>query len=585
LTGLSRSLRISAKELAMKSLHLGSRTVFAIVLAGLAVALTADSAGARESVRGRQAMVVSVCREASEVGVDLMKRGGNAVDAAVGVALALAVTFPEAGNIGGGGFMVVHPGRGATPVVIDYREVAPAAATRELFAELTSRLGHKAVGVPGTVRGLALAHGRFGSLPWRDVVQPAVRLADEGFALDVHLAESLNRIVAESRDFDEFCRVYGPRDEARQWQEGDILVQPELGRSLRRIAESGPDAFYRGVIADLIAEEMRRGGGLIGKEDLAAYRAIVREPAHTTFRGYDVYCPPAPSGGPVLIEMLNILENFDLKQQGRWSAATMHSIVESMRLAYFDRACFLADPRFVEIPRRLASKAYARELAAAIDPRRAGDSERLARSRQIELPPESPSTTHFSIIDADGMAVSNTYTLEQSFGSRVAVRGAGFILNNEMGDFGWRPGVTDRNGTIGTEPNLIEPGKRMLSSQTPTIVLKDGRPVLITGSPGGRTIINTVLQVLLNTLEFDMDLVDAIDAPRFHHQWFPDQVKFERKLLESHPQLMQSLSGMGHHFAEPVAAQGDAHSIWIDWQAGVYHGAADLRRHGCAVGL
>ena len=568
----------------MFSMHSVLRAASGVAVVSLIVAFPAESVRARQSVTGRQAMVVSVRQEASDVGVDVLKRGGNAVDAAVSVALALAVTFPEAGNIGGGGFMVIHPGPGATPVVIDYREVAPAAATRELFAELTSRLGHKTVGVPGTVRGLALAHQRLGSLPWRDVVEPAVRLAERGFPLDARLAESLNRIVATSPRFDELCRIYGPRDGAAQWREGDVLTQPELARSLRQIAEHGPDAFYRGAIADLIAEEMQRGGGLITKEDLAAYQAIVRKPAHTTFRGYDVYCPPAPSGGVVLIEMLNTLENFDLRQHGRWSAATNHLVIESMRLAYFDRACFLADPSFVEIPSRLESKEYAKQLAESIDIGRAGSSEHLAGSRGIALVAESANTTHFSIIDGDAMAVSNTYTLEQSYGSRVVVGGGGFLLNNEMGDFGWRPGVTDRKGTIGTEPNLIEPGKRMLSSQTPTIVLKDGKPVLLTGSPGGRTIINTVLQVLLNTLEFDMDLVDAIDAPRFHHQWFPDQVVFERKAFDAHPQLMKALLALGHKLASPVTAQGDAHSVWVDSQSGVYHGVADLRRNGYAAG-
>ncbi len=437
----------------MLSIYPISRMAAAVVLATLAIVPSAEPAQARKPVSSRQGMVVSVRQEASSVGVDLLKRGGNAVDAAVGVALALAVTFPEAGNIGGGGFMVVHPGNGSEPVVIDYREVAPAAANRKLFAGLSSRLGHKAAGVPGTVRGLARAHQRFGSLPWRTVVEPAVVLAERGFPLDAQLAASLNRIVAKSQEFDELCRIYGHKGGAGGWSEGDRLVQPDLARSLRQIAEDGPDAFYRGPIADLIAAEMQRAGGLIAKEDLAAYRAIIREPAHTTFRGYDVYCPPAPSGGVVLVEMLNILENFDLKQHGRWSAVTNHLIIESMRLAYFDRACFLADPSFVEVPQRLVAKQYAKQLAASIDPRQAGSSERLAGSRQISLAPEGSSTTHFSIIDVDGMAVSNTYTLEQSYGSRVVVRGAGFILNNEMGDFGWRPGVTDRKGTIGTEPN------------------------------------------------------------------------------------------------------------------------------------
>jgi gamma-glutamyltranspeptidase/glutathione hydrolase len=548
------------------------------------VARVAQADRSREPVVASHAMVVSVRPEASGVGVQILQRGGNAVDAAVAVALTLAVTFPEAGNLGGGGFMLVHPDDGSPPVVIDYREVAPAAATRELFAGLDSRLDHRAVGVPGTVRGLALAHDRFGALPWPDVVQPALELARQGFVLDQALAASLNQIVAASQQFDEFCRVYGKQAGTGQWSTGDRLRQPDLARSLEEIANDGPNAFYQGQIAQQIAAEMERGGGLITREDLAGYRAMIRQPARTTFRGYEIYCPPAPSGGPVLIEMLNILEPFDLRQHGRWSAAANHVIIEAMRLAYFDRACYLADPEFVQIPEQLLTKAYAQRLAASIDLQRAGSSEELARSRHIPLASEGASTTHFSIVDSRGMAVSNTYTIEQSYGSRVVVRGAGFILNNEMGDFGWRPGVTDRQGTIGTPPNLVEPGKRMLSSQTPTIVCKDGRPVLLTGSPGGRTIINTVLQVLLNTLEFKMSLVEAVDAPRMHHQWFPDHVVFERRAAETRPQLMQQLADLGHQIAPPVASQGDAHSIWIDWQPRRFCGVADQRRSGCAAG-
>lgn len=550
----------------------------------LAVAFNTHSLGAREPVVGRNGMVVSVCPRASAFGADILKCGGNSVDAAVAVAFALAVTFPEAGNVGGGGFMLVHPGGGREPVVVDYREVAPATATRELFATLDSRLGHKAAGVPGTVRGLALAHQRFGRLPWKAVVAPAVQLARNGFTMDASLAASLNRIVSRSPSFHEFCRVYGKDGGRKVWRKGDLLLQTDLARTLQMIADGGGDAFYGGRIAELIEAEMQKAGGLIAKEDLASYRAKFRTPSHTVFRGHDIYCPPAPTGGIVLVQMLNVLENFDLAAQGRWSARTNHLIIEAMRLAYFDRACYLADPDFVRVPERLTSKEYAAGLAAKIDPNHAGSSERLAQSRQIALTPESDHTTHFSIIDSEGMAVSNTYTLEQSYGSRVVVRGAGFILNNEMGDFGWKPGYTDRRGTIGTEPNLIDPGKRMLSSQTPTIVARDGSPVLLTGSPGGRTIINTVLQVVLNVVEFDMNLAGAVDAPRFHHQWFPDRVVFERQTATLHPALMPRLAEFGHKVAPPITHQGDAHSISVDRQTGEIHGVADLRRNGSAIG-
>jgi len=539
---------------------------------------------AREAVKSRQGMVVSVCPEASAVGRATLQRGGNAVDAAVAVAFCLAVTFPEAGNISGGGFMVVHPGDGREPVTIDYREVAPAAATPELFAALDSRLGHKAVGVPGTVRGLAAAHQRFGRLPWKDVVLPAVRVAADGLTLDGQLANSLNRLVRQSPEFPELCRVYGKDDGRSAWAAGDCLSQPDLAHTLRRIADEGPDAFYRGSIADLIVREMERGEGLIGKDDLAAYTALVKAPLRGTFRGYEILCPPAPSGGMVLVEILNVLENFDLRGQGRWAPETLHWMIEAMRLAYFDRACYLADPAFVTVPESLVSKEYARQLAQQIDSGRAASSAAQAASRRIELGPEGEQTTHFSVIDGSGMAVANTYTLEQSFGSRVVVRGGGFLLNNEMGDFNWKPGRTDREGTIGTEPNLVEPGKRMLSSQTPTIVTRDGRVVLVTGSPGGRTIINTVLQVVLNVIEFDMDVASAVDAPRIHHPWLPDRVVFERSLQTGQVELIRELARRGHAIGDPVAHQGDAHSIWVDGRTGEFHGVADQRRKGSALG-
>jgi gamma-glutamyltranspeptidase/glutathione hydrolase len=523
-------------------------------------------------------MVVSVSPPGSDVGVRILKQGGNAVDAAVATAFALAVTWPAAGNIGGGGFMVIHPGGKGQPVVIDYREMAPLAATRTMFKKDDTVYSARAAGVPGTVRGLALAHQRFGRLPWKDVVLPAVHLAEDGFLLDSCLASSLNGVVAVSGESAELRRVLGKDGGKRNWHAGDRFVQSDLGRTLRLIAEYGPDAFYRGPIADLIVAEMKADRGLISKKDLAGYKAHARAPVHGTYRGFDIYGPPPPSsGGTILVEMLNILENFDLKKQGRWSAETLHLMAEVMRRAYCDRARHLGDPDFVRVPAYLTSKEYARRLAQGIDRRRATRSEELARD--IPLAAEGTNTTHFSVIDRDGMAVSNTYTLERSYGSRIVVRGAGFLLNNEMMDFNWLPGVTTRAGRIGTEPNLIEPRKRMLSSQTPTIVTKDGKVVLITGSPGSRTIINTVLCVVVNVIDFGMDVQRAVDAPRLHHAWFPDEIRFEDTF--EHAGAVKRLRAMGHHVYG--TRQGDAHTIWVDPKTGLYHGAADRRINGKAA--
>jgi gamma-glutamyltranspeptidase / glutathione hydrolase len=523
-------------------------------------------------------MVVAVSPPAADVGRDILKRGGNAVDAAVATEFALAVTYPAAGNLGGGGFMVAYPGHGAEPVVIEYRETAPAAATKTMFGKDDSWFGLKPVGVPGTVRGMALAHKRFGKLPWKDLVAPALKLADEGFVIDASLAGQLNGVVAAAHDFAELRRVYG-KDGKADWRAGDRLVQKNLAGTLRHIAEDGPDAFYKGPIADLIVAEMKSGGGLITKDDLAAYRANERKPVHGTYRGYDVYAPPPPSsGGTCLVEMLNILENFDLHKQGRWSPETMHVMIESMRRAFYDRARHLGDPAFTKVPPVLTEKNYARSLAHGIDLHKATPSEDLAKD--IPLAREGDSTTHFSVIDKDGMAVSNTTTLERGFGSRVVVRGAGFLLNDEMIDFNWRPGVTDREGVIGTDANLIAPGKRMLSSQTPTIVARDGKAVLITGSPGSRTIINTVLCVMVNVIDFDMDIRAAVDAPRLHHQWFPDEVRFEG--TRDYPDLVAKLKAMGH--VVTGIRQGDAHSIRVDPKTGAYHGAADRRIDGKVAG-
>jgi gamma-glutamyltranspeptidase / glutathione hydrolase len=570
----SRELRPSNRLVFRKYI-----TVLILLLFPIVVEPYLQVLGQDRPDKGRHGMVVAVSPQGADVGRDILLKGGNAVDAAVATAFAMAVTYPAAGNIGGGGFMVIHPTDGP-PVVVEYRETAPLAATTTMFKKGDSWYSHKCVGVPGTVRGLALAHARFGKLPWKDVVMPAVKLAEEGFIIEDNLARSLNAAVGSSRGFEETIRVLGKDNGKSEWKAGDRLVQKDLAWSLRLIATEGPDAFYTGAIADKLVAEMKAGKGLITREDLTRYAAKVRKPIHGTFRGYDVYAPSPPSsGGITLVLMFNILENFDLKAMGRWSPETLHLLIETMRRAYCDRARYLGDEDFVKIPPHLTTKEYGKKLAREIDRTHATPSAKLAPD--IKLTGEGDSTTHFSVIDGDGMAVSNTYTLERSYGTGIMVKGAGFLLNNEMMDFNWFPGVTTPLGDIGTPANQIAPGKRMLSSQTPTIVAKNGKVVLITGSPGSRTIINTSLQVVLNVLEFEMDVRTAVDAPRLHHQWFPDRTRFEG--IGQYAAVVAKLEAMGHSVA--ATRQGDAHTIWVDPKTGAYVGAEDRRIRGKAAGF
>jgi gamma-glutamyltranspeptidase/glutathione hydrolase len=524
-------------------------------------------------------LVVSDSAPASEVGAAILRQGGNAVDAAVATALALAVTLPEAGNLGGGGFMLVWPGDERQPLCIDYRETAPAKATATMFSLGETEWGHKVVGVPGTLRGLELAHRRFGKLPWKTLTEPAVVLAREGFVLGPRLAHDLNELLPKAAEFSELRRVFGKPD-GSPWTADDRLVQPDLARTMRQVAEEGPAAFYQGTIAEQLVAEMEAGNGLITRADLAGYRAKERTPVRGSFGGFEILgAPPPSSGGTSTIEALHILEGFQLRQYDRNSSRANHLIIEALRRVFCDRARWLGDPDFVEVPAMLISREHARQRAADIDMERATPSEQFAS--EIELAAEGDSTTHFSVIDACGMAVANTYTLEHSYGSRVVVRGAGFLLNNEMADFNWQPGHTDRRGNIGTPANTIAPGKRMLSSQSPTIVLRDGRPVLITGSPGGRTIISTVVCLLVNTLEYGMPLREAVDAPRLHQGWFPDVVLFEGA---ASAELVKGLTDLGHRVEMKPHRQGSANSIWIDPAAGLRHGVADHRREGKAAG-
>ena len=565
-------------------------TRFRLLLPLLLVSVTAlASAQTRPGdppIASRRGLVVSTSAFASDIGAATLARGGNAVDAAVATAFALAVTHPSAGNIGGGGFMIVQPATG-DPVAIDYRERAPLKSTPTMYlgpdGEIDRSLtaaGWLAPGVPGTVRGMEEAHRRFGRLAWRDVVLPAAELAERGFPLDSGLARSLNWAVAgPMARFPSSLAAYG-KPGGGTWEAGDVLRLPDLGRSLRAIAEQGPDAFYTGWIADRVAESMAANGGIISKEDLAQYRPRVREPVRGSYKGYEIVgMPPPSSGGVVILQVLNMLEGFNLKARGRYAVSTMHLEIEAMRRAYLDRARFLGDPDFVEVPvARLIGKEYGRELARQIDTTHATSSVELGRDivTTVADAGESNETTHFSVVDADGMAVSNTYTLEGGYGSFVVVPGAGFLLNNEMGDFNKKPGETNIRGDIGTPANLIVPGKRMLSSMTPTIVRRDGRTVLVTGSPGGRTIPNTTLAVLLNVLEFGMGPREAVDGQRLHHQWLPDQASMEADGMSAAD--LDALRSMGHQVRVGSRwGQGDAHTIWIDPATGIAYGAADPR--------
>jgi gamma-glutamyltranspeptidase/glutathione hydrolase len=558
--------------------------VGALTFPGPVGALQAAGLDTASVVASRTGLVVSASGIASDIGAAILGRGGNAVDAAVATAFALAVSYPTAGNLGGGGFMVIKPRRGAA-VAIDYRERAPLRSTRTMYIDSAGNIngaltneGYLAAGVPGTVRGLELAHRRYGHLRWRDVVTPAAELAARGFPISASLAEDLNdELAGRMGRYPSSVAAYG-KPGGGEWATGDTLRLADLARTLRAIAARGAAVFYTGWIADSLVADVRRNGGIITRRDLAAYRAKVRTPVRGRFLEYDIISmPPPSSGGVALVEMLNILEHFDLAGKGRNAPETLHLLIEAARRAYLDRARHLGDPDFVAVPvARLTSKAYAARLAAGIDTVRATSSIALGRDIVTETTAaESEQTTHFSVIDKDGMAVANTYTLEWGYGSAVVARGTGFLLNNEMGDFNKKPGHTSTSGDIGTRANLIAPGKRMLSSMTPTMVARNGRVVLITGSPGGRTIINTVLDVVLNVTEFGMDVREAVDAPRLHHQWLPDEASLERHTPNAEA-VAARLRAMGHA-VRVRGGQGDAHSIWVDAATGVAYGANDRR--------
>jgi gamma-glutamyltranspeptidase/glutathione hydrolase len=557
----------------------------------LALALLSNMVVAREPVRARHGMVASTNEVASRVGVEIMKRGGNAVDAAIAVAFALAVTHPAAGNLGGGGFMMIRLKDGRT-TAIDYREMAPGAAHRDVYLDKNKELikgeggslvGYRAAGVPGTVRGMELAMKRYGSgkLTWAQLIEPARRLAANGFSVNYSLARSLDGSKDYLSTYPETKRIY--LKNGAFYKEGELFRQPELAATFARLQRFGPNEFYEGETARLIAADMKRNNGLMTLEDLRGYIAKERTPMRGSYRGHEIISmPPPSSGGTVLIEMLNILEGFELRKLEASSSDRYHLMAEAMRRAFADRAEYMGDTDFVKVPiAGLIDKSYATTLRSTINAVRASTSTEVRAGRPAGY--ESEDTTHFTVVDAEGNAVANTYTLNDLYGSSATVKGTGIILNNEMDDFAAKPGTPNMFGLIQGERNAVAPRKRPLSAMTPTIVLrKDGSLWFTIGSPGGPTIINTVLCVITNIIDYDMNIQQAIDAPRIHHQWLPDELTGEPYGLSGDTQ--RALTTRGHVLAKQRYL-GDAEGIMIEEKTGTRLGATDPRRSdGPAVG-
>jgi gamma-glutamyltranspeptidase/glutathione hydrolase len=548
-------------------------------------------AASREPVRARHGMVTSTSKLASQAGVEILRRGGNAVDAAVAVAFALAVTYPAAGNLGGGGFMMIRL-RDGRATAIDYREMAPAAAHRNVYldergepikGEGGSLIGYRASGVPGTVAGMELALKKYGSgkLTWAQLIEPARRLAAEGFPVPYGLARSLRANADKLGLYPESKKVY--LNGGRFWGEGDVWRQPELAATFARLQRFGAREFYQGQTARLIAADMRAHNGLITLEDMKGYVAKEREPLRGTYRGFEVISmPPPSSGGAVLIEMLNMLEGFDLRRAGAASSERYHLETEAMRRAFADRAEYMGDADFVNVPvAGLIDKAYAERLRRGIKAERASTSAEVKAGRPTGA--ESEETTHFTVVDAAGNCVSNTYTLNDGYGSKVVMKGTGVLMNDEMDDFAAKPGTPNLFGLIQGERNAVAPRKRPLSAMTPTFVLrKDGSLWFAVGSPGGPTIINTVLQVVTNVIDFDMNIQQAVDAPRIHHQWLPDELVYEPYGLSA--DTVRALEERGHKLTARPRYMGDAQGIMIEEKTGVRLGASDPRGGGEPVG-
>lgn len=535
-------------------------------------------------VRAKHGMVVTASDLATDVGVAILKKGGNAVDASVAVGFALAVTFPSAGNIGGGGFMVIHLADGKN-TTIDFRETAPLAAYEKMyldslgnFVPSESQTGWSSAGVPGTVAGLIYTLQKYGTMKLKDVIQPAIDLAENGFVLNKNMAESINFYREDFLKIEASRKIFTKN--GKRFVEGDTLFQKELANTLKLIRDEGKDAFYKGVIAKKFVAESKKHKGIFTLKDLEDYKVAERFPVEGFYRGYKIISmPPPSSGGICLIEALNVLENFSFKKDSWNSAKYIHTLVEVMKHIYADRAEHMGDPDFYDVPMNyLTSKQYAAELKDEIG-NDAVPSDKISAAK-IPQHREKEETTHYSVADDLGNAVSTTYTLNGGFGNKIVVDGLGFLLNNEMDDFSAKPGAPNQFGLIGSKANSIQPKKRMLSSMTPTIILKDDTPFMVIGTPGGSTIITAVLQTILNVIDFDMNIYDAIAAPKIHHQWFPDLIDYERPALSE--ETYKNLIARGYKLNE-VKSLGRMEGIIID-SSKTFFGASDPRGFGKAAG-
>lgn len=552
-----------------------------LVIFVISITLSFGAANPPIQDRTGTGLVLSSHEFANKIGKEVLDKGGNAIDAAVAVGYALAVVHPAAGNIGGGGFAVIHLANGEN-TTLDFREMAPLKANKNMYLndkkgeviKDASTIGYLAAGVPGTVKGMSTMLDRYGTMKLKDLMAPAIRLAEKGYIINDRQESTMLEVKDIFKKFDSSSKYFLKKDDST-YKSGDLFIQKDLAKTLKLIAKEGPDAFYKGKIADLIVADMAKNKGIITKEDLAQYQAIWRKPVKGTYRGYDIISmSPPSSGGTHIIQILNIMENADIKKLGFASSKTLHIMAEAMRQAYADRSEYMGDPDFIKIPLdKLISKEYAKEIYAKIPKDKALPSSKVKPGLgQIH---EGHNTTHYSVLDSKGNAVSITYTINASYGSGAAIEGAGFLLNNEMDDFSIKPGVPNLYGLVGGEANAIEPKKRPLSSMSPTIILKDGKVFMVVGSPGGSRIITTVLQVISNVIDHEMDISTAVEAPRFHMQWLPDEIRTEPFGIIK--DVQNNLEKMGYKITKKPY-MGDVNAIMVDPKTGKIVGSMDTRK-------